>query len=337
MNLSLSRSRCAQLLASCLLAIAASSPTQAASWVPWDQLAPTAATGPTDGFNVLIADRGNNRLLIVGPDKRITWEYDFHNLPRDAGADDAFFADGGRSIIVNLEHYQLVQIIDIASKSVVWSYGVGGKRGSAPGLLNYPDDAYQLPDGNIVVADIRNCRIVEISPDKQIVRQYGKSGRCSGPQTLSSPNGDKPLPDGHILISTIGDHALTELDAGWSPVFRMVLPLHYPSDPQMTGDGTFLIADYVRPGRIIEIDRQGRVVWDYSPTSGDAELKRPSLALELPNGNVIANDDLNDRVVVIDKASKQIIWQYGVTAQPGSQPGHLSIPDGLDLQRIDGQ
>ena len=306
-------------------ALAASSPAPAA---PASVPADAAALG---GYNVLIADRGNNRLVLVSPDKAILWEYDFAGLPRSTGADDAFFADGGKSVIVNLEHQQVVQIIDIATKTVTWQYGQFGKRGSSDGLLNYPDDAYQLRGGNIMVADIRNCRILEIAPNKTIVRQAGVTGRC-GTQAplLDSPNGDTPLPNGHVLVSTIGDHSLVELDAGWQPVLKLNLPLRYPSDPQKTKAGNFLISGYTRPGRIIEISSAGDVVWDYDAADAGG-LNRPSLAIELPNGNIMANDDLNHRVIVVDKSSKKIVWQYGVTGQRGSTPGYLAIPDGLDI------
>jgi len=285
-------------------------------------------------YDVLIADRGNNRVLLVAPDRKIVWEYDIVGIPAHSGADDAFFADGGKSIIINLEHQQIVQIVDIATKTVKWQYGEIGKRGAQRGRLNYPDDAYQLANGDVLVADIRNCRILEISPAKEIVRQAGVTGRCSGrPDTLASPNGDTPLPNGHVLVSTIRDHALTELDEQLQPVFRMSLPLHYPSDPQLTRAGNFLVADYSRPGKIIEIARDGKVVWEYS-SGGEGQLRRPSLAIELPNGNVLANDDLNHRVIVIDKVTKQIVWQYGVTGVRGDKPGYLSIPDGVDIIEI---
>ena len=100
----------------------------------------------------------------------------------------------------------------------------------------------------------------------------------------------------------------------------------------MTAAGNFLVAAYTNPGRIVEISRDGKIVWDYS-AQGDGLLNRPSLAIELPNGNILANDDLNHRVIVIDKASKKIVWQYGVTHQPGASDGHLSIPDGLDIEK----
>ena len=301
--------------------------------VPTD---PLLAALPSDasalgGYNVMIADRGNDRILIVSPEKKILWQYNFTDIPPGQGADDAFFTDGGKHVITNLEHGQVIRIIDVATKKVIWDYGHLGKQGSAPGYLNFPDDAYMLPNGNISVADIRNCRILEISPDKKIVRQAGKTGRCWGAAPmLNSPNGDKPLPNGHELVSTIGDHSITELDQNWKQIYKLVLPFKYPSDPQVTKAGNFLVAGYTNPGNLIEINRAGKVVWTYKPI-GDGTLNRPSLAIELPNGNVLVNDDLNARVVVIEKATNRILWQYGVTRHPGSKPGYVHIPDGLDI------
>jgi len=304
--------------------------------------APAAALAalPSDaaalgGYDVLIADRGNNRLLLVSPDKRILWEYDFTGLRPGHGADDAFFADDGKSVIVNLEHEHVIEVIDYATKAVTWEYGELGRPGRGDGRLNFPDDAYKLQNGDVIVADIRNCRIIEIAPDKHIVRQAGVTGRCeSKPPMLSSPNGDTPLANGHLLVSTIGDHSLIELDENWQPILKLTLPISYPSDPQPTKSADVLVSSYTRPGRIIEIARDGTLTWDYT-AAGDGGLNRPSLAIELPNGNIMANDDLNHRVIVVDKASKRVVWQYGLTGRPGSGEGYLSIPDGLDIIRAD--
>jgi len=42
-------------------------------------------------------------------------------------------------------------------------------------------------------------------------------------------------------------------------------------------------------------------------------------------------DDWHDRVVLIDPTTKRIVWQYGHLNAPGSAPGYLQKPDGLDL------
>lgn len=284
------------------------------------------------GYNVLIADRGNNRVLEVTPGKQVVWEYRFPGLKRGGfGADDAFFTDNGNTIIVNLERYHLIQQIDYKTKQVIWQYGTPGKPGAKLGYLNSPDDAYKLPNGNVLVADIKNCRIIEITPDKQIAQQFGRTGRCThAPGNLSAPNGDTPLPNGHILVSTIVDHRVTELDADGNVLSSMAVPLKYPSDPQLTKAGNILVADYQNPGKIIEITREGSIVWEYDGENG-VRLNDPSLAIELPNGNILSNDDINHRVIVIDKQSKKIVWQFGVTRKPGNGSAQLNIPDGVDI------
>ena len=286
------------------------------------------------GFNVLIADRGNNRIIEVTPDKKIVWEYHFI-LPRAGlGADDAFFTDNDKTVIVNLEEYHIIQQIDYATKKVIWQYGVPGVHGSKEGFLNKPDDAYKLPNGDVITADIRNCRVIEISPEKKIVRQYGSPLHCANaPGFLNKPNGDTPLPNGHILVSNIIGGTVIELDERWNPIFSMRMPVHYPSDPQPTKAGNILIADYSNPGKIVEITREGNIIWQYYYEKGEKKLNKPSLAIELPNGNILANDDFNHRVIVIDKRTNAIVWQYGVTAKAGGAYGQLFVPDGVDIRK----
>ena len=50
----------------------------------------------------------------------------------------------------------------------------------------------------------------------------------------------------------------------------------------------------------------------------------------------MANDDYNDRMVAIDPAVGALVWQYGITGQPGTAPGQLNTPDGFDLLLPDG-
>jgi len=45
----------------------------------------------------------------------------------------------------------------------------------------------------------------------------------------------------------------------------------------------------------------------------------------------VVNDDRRHRVLVIDRRTKDITWQYGVTDQPGHAPGYLFEPDGMDI------
>jgi outer membrane protein assembly factor BamB len=147
------------------------------------------------------------------------------------------------------------------------------------------------------------------------------------------PNGVVEMEGGDILLTEITGSWISRLTREGKLVWSMpAFGLRYPSDAMPTRDGQVIVADYSKPGRVIIFDPVKRkVTWDYFARSGEAMLDHPSLAQELPNGDVILNDDYRHRVIVIDRQTKQIIWQYGVTDHPGNGPGQLNNPDGLDI------
>jgi len=289
--------------------------------------------GPLPG-DLLIADRGNNRMLIVNPAHRILWT--FPNRPGQVHLyfdDDTFFTPGGRRIISNQEENH--QIIEIAypSGKLIWSYGHPGVAGSSPGYLNTPDDAYALPHHLVIVADAYNCRVLELR-GSQIVRSIGQAGHCvhDPPRYLGSVNGDTPLPNHDILVSEINGSYLDEFTLSGRLVRVYKAPVSYPSDPQLTLRGNILLADYTSPGALVILSRRtGRLLWRYRVTSGPGMLDHPSLAAMLPNGMIALNDDYNQRVVIINPRTNKIVWTYGHLGHPGSALGYLNTPDGFQF------
>ncbi len=301
-----------------------------------------AAAGALPG-DILVADRGSGRLLIISPGKRVLWSMNFKALGPAGGPtglhsrwpDDAFITPDHRHIIVNEEDNQVVDIIDIATKKIVWSYGHAGVTGSAPGYFNTPDDAIQMPDGNVVVADIVNQRVLIIDPKtSRIVRQYGVTGqrRHAPPHFFNAPDGAYPTPDGGLLVTEIGwGHNsfgwLDRLSPSGTLDYSITTNMAYPSDGVVIPGGNVLVVDYVKPGSVEIYSPQGKLVWRYRKASGPGEINHPSNAVRLPNGNILVCDDWNDRIVVIDPKTKQILWQYGHQGVPGAGPGSLNIPD----------
>jgi outer membrane protein assembly factor BamB len=274
---------------------------------------------------VLIADRNNNRVLLVSPTKKVVW--------RDAslrGPDDAFFTPGYRSVITNEEFNDTLVELSLRTHARIWTYGHSGVAGSSPGYLNTPDDAYRLPSGTTTVADIQNCRIVQVDRAGRVTRVLGGSCYHDPPRGFASPNGDTPLPDGGLLVTEIGGW-IDRLAPSGRLLWSIRSPVPYPSDAQLLPDGRVLVASFAIPGRIVIVDRTGRVTWSFGSASGPDRLAKPSLAVRWPNGLIAANDDYNHRVIVIDPRTKRIVWQYGHTGVAGAGPGYLSKPDGLDL------
>jgi outer membrane protein assembly factor BamB len=294
---------------------------------------PSVLPGP-----LLIADRDNNRLVEVNPRGQVIWQFP---RPGDLAPgqtftvpDDAFFTPDGSQIIATEEDAFVISLIDVAQHRIVWRYGTPGKAGRGPGQLNNPDDAMVLPDGSVLAADIKNCRIIVIPRGGQAPSTtLGQVGRCRHrpPTSYASPNGAFPMQNGHYLVTEIRGAWVDEVDLTGKVYWSAHLPgVAYPSDSNEQAPGQYVTVDYSRPGQILRFDQTGAVLWRYAPAGEDA-LDHPSLAEPLPDGKIIANDDANDRVIVVDPATNRIVWQLGAKNEPGDGPGHLHHPDGLDL------
>ena len=296
---------------------------------------PSVLPGP-----VLVADKLNNRLLIVDPQGHIRWTWP---QPGDLAPgqtfvvpDDAFFSPNGRYIIATQEDDFVITVIDIATGKIVWRYGHQGVAGSGPGYVWNPDDAMILRNGDVISADIKNCRIIRVPfGGANISWEAGVVGSCTHnpPLQFGSPNGAFPMPNGHFLVTEINGDWVDEIDASGHVYWSANPPgVNYPSDSNQVGPDRYLTVDYSYPGQIVVFNQAGQSLWRYAPTTGaPAELDHPSLAMALPNGDVLLNDDYNDRVIVVDPGTDQIVWQYGHDGVGGSAPGYLDNPDGVDL------
>lgn len=297
---------------------------------------PLSPPPPFPGY-LLIADRGNNRMLLVDGAKRIYWSYPetggVPKMPFRFG-DDTFFGPRADRIVSNQEDQHTIQIVSFPGRRILWRYGHVNVRGRGAGYLNTPDDAYLLPNGLVSVADAYNCRVLFISPSHEVVRQYG-SGVCrhDPPARLGAVNGATPLADGGTLVSEINGSWIDDFGPDGRLRWTVAAPVSYPSDPQLLAPNRILLADYARPGQAVIMTRTGRVLWRYGPTSGSGELDHPSLATRIAPGLIAVTDDYRHRVVLVSMRTKQIVWQYGHTGVAGSAAGYLRTPDGLDLLR----
>jgi hypothetical protein len=284
--------------------------------------------------DVLIADHMNNRLLIVDPQGRIRWQFP---RPGDLAPgqtflvpDDAFFSPDGKFIVATQEDDQVISVISVAISKIVYRYGVPGVPGAGPGHLSNPDDAMLSPTGVIVSADIKNCRLVLITPPAHtLTRVIGETTQMcehDPPRRFGSPNGAFPMTDGNYLVTEINGDWANEISlrgaVRWSTQPPGVL---YPSDSNEVYPGRYLTADYSDPGQIVEFNAGGHLLWRLGG------FNQPSLAMPLPNGDILLNDDFDHRVCVVDPVTNRIVWQYGHTGIAGSRPGYLDDPDGVDL------
>jgi outer membrane protein assembly factor BamB len=290
-----------------------------------------AAALPT---NILIADRNNNRVVVVSPLGRVVWS------SPELSPSDAYFSSSGRSIVVTQHLNAVVLLRGVDSGRIDYSYGHANTPGSGDDRLRDPQTGHLTATGQIVIADLGNCRILFVRKPSHIPASHLGTGSCvhAPPTTFAEPDAAVPTSDGGLVV--------TERNPGWIDVLSKTGTLvsqtrlanfSQPYDANEFAPGKLIVTDRTHPGTVEELSAAtgsgtaGKVIWTYSPKSGAGELKDPTLAVVLADGDVLVADSLNDRVIVIDPKTNKIVWQYGHTATPGSAAGYLHTPESVDL------
>ena len=138
-----------------------------------------------------------------------------------------------------------------------------------------------------------------------MLKQYTGSRARSTSTLITAPAANRVVEaDGNQQISVLP--------------FADPTPLAGPVNAQRVAGYRTLITD-MGNNRVIEVDADGTVTWQFS------DLSSPRWAERLFNGNTLIADCLNHRVIEVTPYGK-IVWQYGVTGMAGAGVGQLNQP-----------
>jgi hypothetical protein len=157
--------------------------------------------------------------------------------------------------------------------------------------------------GNILIADQFNNRVIEISPNGNIVWSFGRGLNDFSAKSIIGVN-DAQRVGSFTLMAGTGTPAGV-----------------IPQAP-----------DGVPDNRVVLVDPFGKIVWQYGQFgqtgSGPNLLDTPVQSTWLPNTHVLITDQANNRIIEVNLA-KKIVWQY-----PGSNTkdaDQLSGPNSAEL------
>ncbi len=158
--------------------------------------------------------------------------------------------------------------------------------------------------GNMLITDQFNNRVIEVNPqNNQIVWSFGSGNEspCNpGAGSIIGPNDAERLAGGLTLIAGTG------------------IPAGVP-------------APACADNRVIIVDQQGNIVWQYGQAgingSGADQLNVPVFAIQAPNNDILIVDQGNNRVIEVNYATKHVDWSYG----PASGSGQLSNPNAAQI------
>jgi hypothetical protein len=292
--------------------------------------------------NILITDQFNNRVIEIDRNGNIVWQ--FGNGPDDIAA-NAIVGTNDAERVGNLTLMSGTGIPAGATKNckksgcadnrvllvdpggnIVWQYGQFKVTGFGPNQLNTPVQNTYLPNGNVLITDQGNQRIIEVRrTDNSIVWQYGENGVVGiGPNQLSNPNAAELLANGHILISDENNNRAIEVThTAPSEIVKTFTAQGTVSGVAFASrlpNGNTLLTDS-NNSRIVEVDPKDNPVWEYftntRPGSNPSPL--PTRAVRLANGNTLISDQFNHQVIEVNP-SMMIVTSYGVINDPGFSP-----------------
>ena len=127
--------------------------------------------------HILICDENNNRAIEVTRAGEIVWQYGSGDPSVNDPVSGVAFASRlpeGHTLITDSNHARIVEID--RGKNVVWEYFTNtdpnsNQRGGTGPL---PTRAVRLSNGDTLISDQYNHRVIEVTRGKQIVRTFGK-------------------------------------------------------------------------------------------------------------------------------------------------------------------
>jgi hypothetical protein len=216
----------------------------------------------------------DNRVLLVDPFGRITWQYgqfgqtgsgpNLLNTPvQCTWLPDAhvLITDQGNNRVIEVD----------LRKRIVWSYP--GSNTNAADQLSGPNSAELLENGHILIADQGNNRAIEVTRHDKIVATFTATNSANIVAFASR------LENGDTLLTDAGNSRIVEVDAADIPVWEyftngdtnsVAAPL--PTRAVRLEGGDTLISDQFN-NRVIRVDWAGKIVASYGlPLAGGGAI-----------------------------------------------------------------
>jgi len=166
--------------------------------------------------SVYVADLGNQRIVHLWGDGTFLGEL---GGPADLGGAELAGAGSvevsattGQTYVADSNHNRVLVYDPEGTLQAKWGAGEGdGAAGSSPGAFDHPEALAVAPSGNVYVADTRNNRVVELSPDGSVITEWGAKANVAG--HLRSPAGIAVDAAGRVYVADSEDDRIAVFEA----------------------------------------------------------------------------------------------------------------------------
>ncbi len=173
------------------------------------------------------------------------------------------------------------------------SYGIGVPDRTGMSGLNGPRDAFELPNGNWLITDMLNDRVIEVNPKtKAIVWQYGTTDvPGSGANQLNNPYSAIRLANGDTLIADCSNNRIIEVTPQNAIVWSLTgtdlgVGTIWPTSVQFTDENTIVFGNSSNYPHVLEVAYPAKtLVRDWS-TNAVPALSFPTYAHKIQGAEV---------------------------------------------------
>jgi hypothetical protein len=209
----------------------------------------------------------DSRVILVNQEGIILWSYGTFGVVGFAPNQlnfpvQATYLPSGHVLITDQSNERVIEV-ETNHNTIVWQYGSNGIAGDSAGLLNSPNSAELLRNGNILIADEGNNRVIEVNRNKDIVQTFTIGGSSVAPAFASRLN------NGNTLITDGGNSRVVEVDANDNIIWQYVTNTNPDSNPSPSpsrgirlANGITVISDQYND-RVIYVDRSGNIIHQF--------------------------------------------------------------------------
>lgn len=261
---------------------------------------------------VLAQDNGH--IVLLNDKSEVEWE-----MPCRHTSHDMQILPTGNYLL----HVSNTKIVEVqpADKKVVWQW----ESKPVPPKKGIEIHAFQrLADGNTMIAESGNGRIIEVDKDGKIVKEFALT--LDKPSTHSDTRLVRKLDNGHYLVAHENDGAVREYDGDGKVVWTYKLGLngrkasgghgveghgdHVYSAYRLANGNTLIGAG--NGNRVVEVDKEGKTVWSVEQKElPGITLAWVTMVHALPNGNVVIGNchagPENPQLIEVTR-EKKVVW-----------------------------
>lgn len=147
----------------------------------------------------------------------------------------------------------------------------------------------RLRNGNTFVAECNTGRMLEISPEGEIVKSVTILPEGTADAGFAFMRNARRLDNGHFLVAHYAGEKVSEYDRDGREVWSVPVPGGVHSVARLFDGNTMVaVTDRNHNPRLMEFDRRGRCVWEFSNSDLPGEpLKFLGGFNLLPDGNIL--------------------------------------------------